>query len=73
MSQEAISVWNWIIAMNIKSGELVDLRAFNVWCGTEHLAVAYDFIPIMDELVMLGNLVDKNKPETEWRWDYWVA
>ncbi|MFD3226997.1 hypothetical protein [Rahnella aceris] len=73
MSQEAAAVWGWINSMKMRSGDFVDYRAFNTWCANEHLATAIDFIPVMDELVNLGNLLDKNVPGNERSWNYWVA
>lgn len=59
--------------MNMKSGDFVDSRAFNAWCANTHLATAYDFIPLLDELVGLGYLVDRNESGKERTWNYWVA
>lgn len=73
MSAEAIAVWQWIGSMNMKSGDFVDFRAFNAWCANTHLSTAGNFIPAMDELVALGNLVDRNASGEEKTWDYWVA
>lgn len=73
MSEEAKAVWQWINSMKMKSGDYVDFRAFNAWCANSHLANAGDFIPVLDELVRLGILVDKNESDAEKTWNYWVA
>lgn len=73
MSAEAAAVWRWIQSMKLKSGEFVNLRAFNAWCAKEYLATAGDFIAVMDELVRLGYLVNRDEPGAEKTWNYWVA
>lgn len=73
MSKEAAAVWQWIISMQMRSGDFVDLRAFSAWCAKEYLASPNDFIPVLDELVKLGNLVDKDEPGEKKTWNYWVA
>lgn len=73
MSAEAKAVWQWINSMKMQSGDFVDLRAFNAWCAKEYLATAYDFIPVMEELVGLGNLVNRNESGSSEPWNYWVA
>lgn len=73
MSEEAENICAWINSMNMKSGDYVDPKAFNMWCIRNYNVGAGKLIDFMDELVAFGYIEDRNPPNQKKVWDYWVA
>ncbi|MCH4996168.1 hypothetical protein ACIPSX_08465 [Pectobacterium sp. CHL-2024] len=73
MSAAAQAVWHWITMMGMTSGDYVDARPFAAWCAKQNCRAPADFIPALDELVSLGYLVNRDEPDAEPTWNYWIA
>jgi|AGFS01.1.fsa_nt_gi hypothetical protein len=71
MTPQACTVLEWIQLQKFKPGTALDQRDFNTWCAKSLSSNAYAMMPILDELVNLGYLIDNNAPGAKPRfWSY---